>query len=338
MRKKTFTICILGSCCLFVGFINSIKSEYQDSMLANSANQFMWDNFHLGNYDSIPSIISKLKVAYKQDPKNPKVTSYIAFTSLWAFSERGRKDPDPSISYYVYQSNYFFKEAIKLNPEDARLRGFQSVTDICEGALKKNPAILAKGYINGLRSINKWPQFNKFAFSLIGSQRNKNSFMYKTAMKFQWQLIDDCSCKDLDKKTVLSDPDKVFTKLIAELKQSTDSKLKRVCWNSWIAPHNLEGFFLNFGDMLVKEGNIKEAREIYSAARLSPDYNNWPFQSVLEDRIRNAEINEVTFNKPLELIITTHQNQIFINSAFSCVGCHQMSKKEFEIMLIKNYN
>ena len=35
----------------------------------------------------------------------------------------------------------------------------------------------------------------------------------------------------------------------------TKEGARRACWNSRIAPHNLEGFFLNMGDMLVKSGD-----------------------------------------------------------------------------------
>jgi hypothetical protein len=330
MKNKTLVIYILISYCALVGFVNTKTTNHSENYSADFINKFMWENFHRGNYDSIPSVINKLKNAYLQNPKDKKITSYLAFTYLWGFSERSRKENDSSIAEYVYQSNYFFKEAIKLNPDDARLRGFQSVTEICEGALKRKWITLAKGYINGLLAIEKWPQFNKFAFSLIGSQRNKNSPAFKLGMNFQWQLIDDCSCNKLDKKTILNDPGNVLSEMIEELKRSNDIQKKRVCRNTWIAPHNLEGFFLNLGDMLVKDGHLKEAKEIYSAAKFSPTYSDWPYQNVLEERIRNAEKNAIEFNKPLELFISSNRNQIFINSAFSCMGCHQMSKKEFE--------
>src|SRR5260221_633334 len=60
---------------------------------------------------------------------------------------------------------------------------------------------------------------------------------------------------------------------------------KRVCWNSWIAPHNFEGFFLNMGDMLVKAGDWQTAQKIYGNAKLTPEYGQWKFRQMLEDRI-----------------------------------------------------
>ncbi len=73
---------------------------------------------------------------------------------------------------------------------------------------------------------------------------------------------------------------------------------KRACWNSWIAPHNFEGFFLNMGEMLVKQGDPATARPVYANARLSKTYQEWPFKSVLEDRIARAEENVALFRNP----------------------------------------
>lgn len=290
----------------------------------------MWDHLHLGNYDSIPIILAQLKNAYYENPKDPKITAHLGFVYLWNFCERGRKKSNPSIVKSICLSNHFFKKAIKLNSRDPRIYGFQSATEICEGAISENPGQIAKGYIKGLAAIKRWPQFNRFALSFIESQLDTTSLLYKQGMKFQWQLIDECSCKELSKKMILASPETIFTALIKELQNSSDPKVKRACWNSWIAPHNFEGFLLNFGDMLVKQGQTKEAKEIYAAAKLSPSFNDWVYKNTIDERIKNAEINEKIFNKKMKLIFPRNERQLFINSAISCVACHQMSREEFE--------
>lgn len=305
------------------------KAQPTISETAAAADRFMWNSLHLGNYDSLPSVIKKLQKAYSEDPKNFKTTSHLGFMHLWVFCERGRKKADSSVLEHVYLSNRYFKEAIKLNPDDPRLRGFQASTDMCEGAARQKMSLILKGYFNGLRAINKWPQFNRSAISFIESQRDTNSLMFKQGIKYQWKVIDECSCKKLDKKTILADPKNILKELMEELNDSKDPLIKRACWSSWIAPHNLEGFFLNFGDMLVKQGKPEEAKEIYLAAKLSPTYKDWLFQSVLEERLRSIDANETAFNKELKLIYKKNEKQIFINSKISCVACHQMSKEEF---------
>ena len=80
------------------------------------------------------------------------------------------------------------------------------------------------------------------------------------------------------------------------VKATAHSRDARACLNSAKAPHNEEGFFLNMGDMLTKSGDWRTARKIYAAAKQSPDYAQWPYREVLEQRIRDAEANVAAFN------------------------------------------
>ena len=97
---------------------------------------------------------------------------------------------------------------------------------------------------------------------------------------------------------------------------------KRVCWNSEIAPHNFEGFFLNMGDMLVKAGDWETARKIYGDAKLSSTYSQWQYRQVLEDRIRDAQDNVAAFNAPADAT-NRGDKRIMVTSAFSCMACHR---------------
>jgi hypothetical protein len=98
---------------------------------------------------------------------------------------------------------------------------------------------------------------------------------------------------------------------------------RRVCWNSWIAPHNFEGFFLNLGDMLVKAGDAAAAVKIYRNARHSPDYATWPYRHVLEDRMANAERYVETFRLPDP---APGAPTIMVRSRFACMACHQATE------------
>ncbi len=330
MKKIIIAFSITGFFIFITSFNNIIFSDAESSV-SKSANRFMWNQLHLGNYDSIPQILKKLDQAYNEDPKNMKITAHLGFVHLWAFSERGRKPADESYGEHIPLSNRFFNEAIELNPNDPRLKGFQAATEMCKGALEKNPLLIANGYTKGKKAIDEWTQFNKFALSFIESLQPKNSVLFKEGLRYQWEVIDECSCKELTEKRILASPDSVLKSLIIELSKTKDKKIKRACWSTWIAPHNLEGFFLNFGDMLVKDGKLNEAKIIYGGAKLAPSYKEWPFKKMLEERIKNTEENELYFNQPIELVNISGTKQIFINSEASCVGCHQMSAKEFKI-------
>jgi len=95
---------------------------------------------------------------------------------------------------------------------------------------------------------------------------------------------------------------------------------KRVCWNSWIAPHNFEGFFLNLGDMLVKAGEPDRAVIMYRNAMLTPDYAQWPYKGVLEQRIAQATRNVEVFRRKDP---PRDGPAMMVRSTYACMGCHQ---------------
>jgi hypothetical protein len=99
----------------------------------------------------------------------------------------------------------------------------------------------------------------------------------------------------------------------------TTQSARRVCWNSWIAPHNLEGFFLNMGDMLVKSGDWQTAQQIYANAKHLHSYASWKFADLLEARIEQAQENVTAFNG----VPGAPVRPIMIDSEFACTACHQ---------------
>jgi hypothetical protein len=320
-----------SSCAFFLSYIKDKKPSAVETQEAKLSNEYMWTQFHLGNYDSIPEILEKLNNAYKHDPNDATVTAHLGFIYLWAFSERIRKGPQERILENIFLSNRFFKEAIILNPNDARLYGFQSAVQMCEGALTNNLEILAQSYFASLKAIRKWSQFNKFALAYVESQLDTGSRIYKQGLKYQWEIIDECSKEKLTEEKIMNDPENILSALYEEINNSDDPKIKRACGNSWIAPHNWEGFFLNFGDMLVKAGKLEEAKVIYSAAKISPAYLAWIYKDVLENRLAEMDMNVRAFNRKQNLTELDGNRQMMINSEFSCTGCHQLSPQEFAL-------
>jgi hypothetical protein len=148
-------------------------------------------------------------------------------------------------------------------------------------------------------------------------------------MKYQWEILDDCTEANLTEEKIMKDPEKILSDLYVEINQSDNEEIKRACGNSRLVPHNWEGFFLNFGDMLVKAGKLEQAKVMYGATKVSPSWNEWIYKEEVERRIAEMNQNIIAFNRtqnPLEL---KGKRQMMINSGMSCTGCHQMSSDEF---------
>ena len=281
------------------------------SEAASKADDLFWSTFHNGEYDNIQSALEVLTAAYLGTPNDAKTAAHIAWLHNWRIAERARMvSPRATITDDTILARRYFEEAVKLDPSDARYLGFLAGHTLAEGALHKDERLTRKGYFMMLDAIKAWPEFNLFTGGYVVSRLPPDSPQFQEGLEWQWRTLDECIEGQLDR----ANPD--YSQYM--VKETTEGR-KRACWNSWIAPHNFEGFFVNMGDMLVKSGDWQTAQKIYANARLSKTYSTWKYQSVLEDRINQAQANVARFNAPNG----APDARIMINSEFACTGCHQ---------------
>jgi hypothetical protein len=278
---------------------------------ALKADELFWKTFHGGQYDGIQQALEALTPEYLKTPNDAVTGAHIAWLHTWRASERSRMASVPAtITDDIRLARKYFQEAVALNPSEARYLGFLASMTLAEGSIDKEERQLRRGYFMLKNAIHAWPEFNLFTGGYVMSQQPAASDRFKEGLEWQWQNIDVC----VGEKVNRANPG--YAKYMPL--ETTEGR-KRVCWNSWIAPHNLEGFFLNMGDMLVKAGDWKTAQKIYTNAKLSREYRAWKYGDVLEERIRSAEANVAEFNAPPGSAKTV----MMINSTIACVACHQ---------------
>ena len=281
---------------------------------ATRADGLFWQTLHNGEYEKIPVALTALKAAYLTDPSDAVTAARIGWLHIWRLGERARLAPaalDPGITDDAVLARKYFEEAVRLNPREARYLGFYASLLMTEGAIHRDEKLRRRGFYTMRDAVAAWPEFNYFTAGYSVSSQPHDSERFREALEYQWLNLDVCVGQKVDR----ANPD-----YAGFMRLETKEGPKRVCWNSWIAPHNFEGFFLNFGDMLVKAGHPETAVKMYGNARHTPDYAAWAYQDVLEDRIRNAARYVDVFrqeNPP------PGAPTIMVRSRFSCTGCHQ---------------
>jgi hypothetical protein len=280
------------------------------STAAMAADSLFWRTFHSGDYDGIPRAAEALTAAYLATPTDPVTAAHLAWLHNWRMAERARRDSVPAtITDDIILAHRYFEEAVALDPNDPRTLGFLAGHLLAEGSMHHDERLMRRGYFTMLDAIDAWPEFNLFTAGYVMSRLPSDSPRFRQAIEWEWKNLDECLETRIDR----ANPD--YTRYMS---LETRVGVKRVCWNSWIAPHNFEGFFLNMGDMLVKSGDWRTGVKLYRNARLSREYAKWKFRPVLEDRIAHAQENVVRFNAK-----GPDRDGLMINSAFACMACHQ---------------
>jgi hypothetical protein len=279
---------------------------------AERADTLFWMTLHAGDYEGIPRAISALTAAYLADPRDPVTAAHLGWLHIWRLVERARLDPvPPGITDHAVLSRKYFEEAVRLRPGEARYLGFYASILLAEGNIHKDQKLTRQGYLTLQDSIRAWPEFNLFTAGYVMSGQAWDGNTYRGALEHMWRNVEACIGEGADR----ANPDYArFMRL------ETREGPKRVCWNSEIAPHNFEGFFLNFGDMLVKSGQVDTARVMYRNATLSREYPSWPYRGVLEARLRDAAANVAAFRVAPP---APGAPRMMVESPFACVGCHQ---------------
>jgi hypothetical protein len=294
-----------------VGLAPAKQPATARSAAAIEADSLFWRIFHGGAYEEIPGALDVLTAAYLQTPSDAVTAAHIAWLHNWRMAERIRlAETSASITDHGMLARRYFEEAVRLDPSDARTLGFLAGHEILEGNLHQDERLIRRGYFRMLDAIKAWPEFNLFTAGYVMSRLPFDNPRYREGLEWEWRNLDVCAGERVDR----TNPD--YAKYMA---QETREGPKRACWNSWIAPHNFEGFFLNMGDMLVKAGDWQMAQKIYANAKRVREYPTWPFAALLEERIAQARENVASFNGAPG----APGRPIMINSAFACAACHQ---------------
>jgi tetratricopeptide (TPR) repeat protein len=300
---------IAGCTVVVPQFIPKKQGQLISAKEALSADQYFWEQFHQGNYDSISLVLNRLTAAYLEHPTDYRLAAHLGFTHIWALAEYDRvANGSATITDHAALSKKYFAEAYRLHPgKEWRYYGFLASVSLTEASLSQDTRRIVEAYFQLKKSARKFPEFNLFtaSYTLAQSGRKKDRH---DALEMLWKNIDVCAGEKVDRNHL------DYLRLIP---LQTNQGPKRVCWNSWIAPHNLEGFLMILGDMLFAKQDYQNALVVYQNAQLIPEANYWAYAPHLSDRLRKTQ-------QLIQKQITMEQAKLLPFDR--CMVCHQEKK------------
>lgn len=297
MYRRLLCLGVIGAVCYGIVACQKIIVENtppkkpipSKSALARTAENYFWKTLHQGRYEDISHADYLLMAAYLENSHDPKITAHLGFLHIWKMTERQRdKEKNPLIVNEITLAKKYFSDALELDPKNPIYRGFLGDSMLVEGQIGENQREQTQAYFMLQDAIAQWPAFNYFTAGYPMSTLPATSKYFLEGLEWQWLTLDVCAGTKVNRKN----PD-----FSAFMSRETRHGSQRACWNSWAAPYNFEGFFMNMGDMLVKSGDWQTAILIYKNAKLAKNYASWPYRSMLESRIKHAKANVDNFQK-----------------------------------------
>jgi hypothetical protein len=265
-----------------------------------------------GQYDALPEVTSALTTAYVADPRDAELALLAGHAHLWRLAERSRLAAVPAtITDEAVLAAHYFDQAKAMRPEDSRIDGWFGSTLLALGAINDDEHLRRKGYFALKSGASAYPEFNHFTFGYAMSTVPVTHERWPEVVRAMWESVDVCAGSAVSREV----PD-YARYASAQAEERDRSGARRVCWNSALAPHNFEGFFLQGGDVLVKNGQPDAAIRMYENARLSRSYASWPHRDALERRISSARARAERFR-------TTGDGEMMVDSPLACTGCHE---------------
>lgn len=213
-----------------------------------------WDTLGGGTNRDVEAL-ELLRRATQQDPRDGRSYFLIGMMHLQRFE---RIDADPRHASVagrleLLSATQAFARASPLLWDgvrgDSRAPGFAAAATYKKGVAFEDPATTARGFqaMRDAASLN--PLFNGFIPFGAGPIASPDSPEYALIL----HLLDD-----------------VFPTLFPECGGQDE-----ICFNGGLAPHNLEGTFLLFGDLYTKAGRIADAQRAYETAAQTGESGGW---------------------------------------------------------------
>jgi hypothetical protein len=309
----------LGCGYLAVKFAPKKTAKASDSELARRAQTFFHESLAAGRYDDLSEATRLLTAAYLQNPRDPSVSFLLGMAHLWRVSERFREPKqDPTITDHLILADKYLSEARRLNPKDLRVPGFEGSVKMALGSIHQDEALKRQGYFILKDGMKAYPEFNFFTMSFVLSNVPRDNPRFADAIDYAWKNVEVCVGHKV--RRTAADVARLaedFRKSLSPSAAIAGGSADRACRNPPTAPHNMEGFLLHMGDLLIKKGDVLTGKEIYKLAKTAPTYSSWPYDQVLDKRIAEAEERAAAFAKG-----TKPQPEMMFQSPYACVACH----------------
>ncbi|MBL92992.1 MAG: hypothetical protein CMH56_14420 [Myxococcales bacterium] len=317
-------MCLLcASACITVATALTPSPEPVSHPQTPELDQQFWKVLQSGDYEQISSVEIPIKAAYLEQPRDPVLAAKLGFLHAWRVTERARlKEVGPDITDDLSMAQRYFHAAHRLEPDNPIYHGFYAAYALADATIHDDPKRLTQAGLESRNAIRAWPEFNLFTFAYLthalpyDDQRNADAVAD----------LDDIIHRCIGDAPPSSASD--FAQALDRSTHAPDERQRRACGNTDKVPFNIQGFMLNLGDTLVRQGDLERAQFVYETLQQTAEHAAWPFHAITETRLQNLQVNVGRFQKnpPRGTPYINPTDRAMFHSSIACVGCHQAAE------------
>jgi hypothetical protein len=261
-----------------------------------------------GEQQRISELIQALDQQSAADPDDGYAAFYAGVFRVWKIAE-GELTLEALLGSLSNAQDMLtnLERGHALVPADFRITAFLGLAQVLVGGTLGDDVLLDRGMETFDLAVEQHAPYGRFlraiAISLLPSDHKYFHF-----------VLEDIAAGAIDCKFPSGQHGAAF-------QYPTDEEYRsRVCLNKSVVPHVWEGTFITYGDMATKAGwDAERVRALYRSAMTSPDYEDWAFRELLEQRIADTDkrvaayADSDPFNDPV----------VWGGDGHICTGCHK---------------
>jgi tetratricopeptide (TPR) repeat protein len=292
-----------------------------NSTQSREASQLFWKTFHSGetNKLTLDAMIKSLSSAQANDKDSLLLSELLASAHYSRYQLRSHWGLSASeMVGDLESSKHYAERAIRLDPDIAHstMPSLKAMNEWNLATLNDDQAALNVITIDILENTFLYPEFASFIQAWVltaGLQYDDpHAALAKQGMDFMLESCAGMKVPDGMKFTK-------FTQTLFWFKIWLFGP--NLCYTMEIAPHNIEGSFLNKGDILLKAGLREQAITSYENIKVASTYDTWKFKSLAEDRLSRIAYFEKKFREDSGKL-DVEEPAMGYQSQNGCAVCH----------------
>lgn len=291
----------------------------KQSERACRAGKLFWEVFNGNEYCKVDAVIAELTAAHQETPCDARLNGLLGSAHLWKFMERRRVcKTGPEFRDHVVSAQRHMASALRIDPNIRAIKALEPASRVALAVLDNDPARLEQALDDMRRNTKADPNFHGFVqgftFAHVYAHDDPR---YPEAIEGYFATLDNC----MGFRVPRGLPIPVFGPLLQSWLAARALR-DPGCYNTEVAPHNLEATLLGLADAYLKQGKLTQARNWYASTKRIRTYPDWFFKDQVDHRLQNLEALRDKFRSDPPNREVAEPVMYSSQSTYACSACH----------------